>query len=350
MSIHPDTRQGDAFALSLKLPIGGRVLLLFALTLTSFLSGTLPDLFFRLICTSVGVGLLAYYYLCHLSLLPLLCAVPGFLLSCLATGSVLSSLYSLIWIPGGVLLAFLMMRRSSKTLSVLAVSLSFGVPVLLCIAAELAAGGVDLRPESFLVQYRSWFDSIRDSLIQTIEQNLSALPDSAKTLYAGYAQTITQMMNLVKIVLPGLYCALMEGLGYLAVSVLQGAAKVTRRTRIIPPAFFLTLSPITAVLFILSYGIGLFTQSGSVSVFTGVAINLCAMIAPWLFVLGIRSIVRRSKLVSRRLSFAVTVIILVLALFLSPYFCLLLILIDGIGEVFFITRMKNYARSQHPDP
>ena len=349
MRTQSETISTNPIAQSLKLPVGWRIVLFLLLILLSFASGAGKDLILRLLCTSLGTGLLGYSYLCSFSPVPLIAAVPGFLLSFLVTGSAVSACFSLVFFPCGMLLAFLLMRRASKTVTVLVLSISLGVLFLLGIAAELAVSGFDLRPDSFLAQYRSWFDAVGQQLIQAVEKNLALLGESAKSAYAGYVQTITQTLNLIKVVLPALFCAVMEGFGYLSVSVLQLAAKISRRDRIIPPGFLLILSPITAILFILTYLIGLFNSSETVSVFAGVAMNLNTLIAPGLFVLGIRSLVRRSRLASRRISFVVTVITLVLALFLSPYLCLLFIIVDGIGEIFFVYRMRKLARPDSPD-
>lgn len=318
-------------------PIGTKILLFVLLCGFSALSSLAPDALLRYLCMAAGSGLFAFVNLLTFSPVFLLSALPGTILAFVLTKSVIAAVPSLVFLTGGAVMTLLLLKRKSKTVTVLGAAVSVGAGILVCLLLSYIAGGGSLSFSVLLKHYNAYFEGFEALLSETLQTYAAAMYPAEDFAGAAVlpANALSNMTDILKVTMPALCCVFAEILGYLAVAVFLLFVRIFRCRLLVPRKFIIELTPAAAIVFMVSYLIMLFSRSQNVTLWTAAAENLVLLLMPGLFVVGLHSLARRARIPERRKSFFLTLLLLIFAFLFSPAVCLFFIVIDGIGEIFF---------------
>ena len=236
-----------------RVPLGTKILIFLLLCLFSAFSASVPGFILPMFCMTAGSALLAFIWLLTFSPVFLLSAIPGFLISFFWTGGVISAIPSLLYLLCGTVTALFLIRRRGKTAATAAAAVSIGVGLLVCIVLSYAASGASLRLDDLLSAYDGWFDARGLQLEQTFKESLALYPEDSVVSAVLNPTYLSGMLDIMKVTLPAICCVISEVLGYLTVSLFLLLVKLFRCPLFVPQNFCITLSPVTAVVFIICY-------------------------------------------------------------------------------------------------
>lgn len=324
-----------------RVPVFTRILLLLAVTAGAILTARMPDVLTASVCAACTAGVFAFYYLTTFSPVVALTAIPAYAIAFFMTGSAFDAAWSLLFLPVGAMLSLCLLRRTQKTSAVVTAASAIGISAAVLFLIGYMAENGTVAPDSLMESFNARFESARAQLLASTEASVQAAIEQ-NPLYAQYytdayvSSVVNASIDTMKLSMPAVLIIIAEVLGFLAVTIFCGLTKLFRCTKLLPRGYRIRLSRLSGVIFVVSYLINLFSSGGTATTLTQVtAGNLASVLMPGLFLLGLRTLVRRAKNPGRRRSFVVTIVILGLLLFTYPSYAVLFVVLDGLGEVFF---------------
>ncbi len=321
-------------------PIPTRVLLLVLITVGAAVSALLPDIMTASVCAACTGGVFAFYYVLTFSPSVVLTVIPAYLAALLLTRDPFTSMTVLLFLPVGAVLALCMLKRSGKTAAIVSssVALTLSVSVLFLISYMKTNGTI--APAALLASFDTAFEAATESLLAATKEAVQTAIEQNQMFAEYYTEAyitsvVKNAVDAMKLSIPALICVIAQILGYLSVAVFGLLVRVFRCHVLLPRPFRVTMSRTSGVVFILSYLINLFTVGNSASLIGVTAGNLATVLMPGLFILGLRSLMRRFTKKHRRRSAVINLVIIGILAFTYPPYAILFVAVDGLGEVFF---------------
>ncbi len=321
-------------------PVATRVFLLVIITVGAALTALMPDILTASVCAAGTAGVFAFYYVLTFSPSVVLTVLPAYLIALLVLKEPIAALTVLLFLPTGAVLSLCMLRRRNKTQVVLAAALAMGLSVLVFFLISYIAVNGTIAPDALLASYNEAFASMREMLLATATETVRAAveqnPAFAEYYTEAYIRSVVNTsVDSMKLSMPAVILVAAQILGYLAASVFGFFVRLFRCHVLLPRPYHITMSRTSGVVFIISYLVNLFSVGLTASL-VGVATgNIATALMPGLFLLGLRSLLRRFTNRRRRRSAIINLVIIGLLVVSYPPYAILFIAVDGLGEVFF---------------
>ena len=207
-----------------------------------------------------------------------------------------------------LVLAFVVGKKSTKTSAVLSVCVAVSLGYILVAAIMYAADGNSLAPEDLFAKLNAVFDSAKVMMADAVRKSVDALSEEMLAYYAKYnitkeillettLLTMEASLDLIQLLLPGLFVFLAQILAYVGVAAFEKTARLTRCDVILPDAHWrLYPTQISCIIYIVvtsAYLLaGVFAPS---SAFTIVMMNFWIALMPVMIACGLTGLIMRLK-------------------------------------------------------
>ncbi len=360
----PDTTSSPAF--TKPSPVLGLVLIALT-TVGGILTGLCPDLLSASVIGAITAGLYSYTFLSTFAPAAMFLPALAAPIAAVLAGSFYAAAQALLFLPLGVSVCLSMLKIRKKTSAVVCGAITFGITaIVLFLISYIMAHGT-LSSDAIKASYNETFETMRTEMTESMLSAYEAMEQAAKNQTEGgfshpvidstdpapnpvdpkdaerqaaamraYLTAMVDMsVNSVKLAVPALFAVFAQIIAYLTLGIYRTMTRLCKTPYMLPRTYRITVSRLSAIIFVISYLINLF-QTGSAMTVSGIAsANLATMLMPGVFVMGLTSLARRAKDPIRRRSFFITAAVLAFLVIFSPSYAAFFILVDGIGEIFF---------------
>ncbi len=312
-------------------PLGLSCSLCFAAFLAAFAVKSGLMLFSYFFLAAAG-GIFAVLYLTGKQLVfPVISAsISVMLLQIL--GGFTASLCGVSFFICSLVLAFQVKKSAPKTSVLVTFSLILGSMVLLLALFSYAIQGGSLVPSDLLDKYHQFFKELKIVLSETVHEMVNSMDERTLAFYAqmeiskehilkSYLDTMEYAVDLVQVILPGIFAFAMQLLAYLSISAFRLTAKVLQIDALLPaPVWPLIPSQISCIFYLITscvYMIGSFFADDT-SVFMVLMANLWLVLLPSMLFCGFRVLFLRLSHPMFRAGTGMTIAVFVLGIFFLP--------------------------------
>ena len=218
------------------------------------------------------------------------------------------ALLGFVLILGALLLATAVSKKSTKTSAVLTVSITVSLGYILVAALLYAADGNSLAVSDLFDKLNGIFDSIKASMADVIRAYIDSLPEEMLAYYAkleitkeilleSTLVTMESFLDLVQLLLPGIFIFLAQTMAYIGVSSFEKTARLVRCDVILPEARWrLFPTQITCIIYIVVTSAYLLSGFfSSASTFLILVMNFWIALMPVMIACGCNGLIMRLK-------------------------------------------------------